>query len=83
MTNDDKEFLKEFLRGFVFVGGVVGVIFLLLVFIGTKIQTPSTERVEVVDKYGDCDIIRYLPEMSGKYFYFLDCPTQKHLVLKK
>ena len=34
----------------------------------------SNERFEVVDRYeGRCDVIRYTPDNSARYSYFLDC----------
>lgn len=36
--------------------------------------TRSIERFEIVDQYQNCDVIRYTPDHSAKYAYFLDCP---------
>jgi len=44
--------------------------------------TPEDRKFEVVDKYGNCDVVRYTPTNAAKYYYFLDCPTQRHSVYK-
>ena len=34
---------------------------------------PEPQRFEVVAKYDGCDVVRYDPEYSARYSYFLDC----------
>ena len=75
MTEDDKQFLKEFLRG----AGSVGIVFggiILLISLLLQSQNPpvETQSTKVVGTYKDCDILRYTPDHSAKYYYFLDCP---------
>jgi hypothetical protein len=49
----------------------------VVIFAGFKAghlkAVPETPKFQVVDKYGQCDVVRYTPYTSSKYFYFLDC----------
>ena len=80
MTEEDKYALKEFLRG---VGTVVGVLitFIVILFViinfslGNKPIDESS--FEVVDKYKECDIIRYAPHQVAEYKYLLYCEGNK------
>jgi hypothetical protein len=79
MTNDDKEFLKEFLTGAMLPVGILGVVVLLTIILNGAANwldsqpTPSNQRFEVVDEYKGCDVVRYNPDGSARYSYFLDC----------
>ena len=78
MTQDDKEFLKEFLRGFG-GGSIVFIVFCLLCSLtiwlsDSKTVADNEQSTKVVGTYKDCDILRYTPDHSAKYYYFLDCP---------
>jgi hypothetical protein len=76
---EDKYALKELLRGVgVFVGASVVFIFILIALAyfasGDKPLEPS---FEVVDKYDNrCNVIRYAPDNSARYVYFLDCSSK-------
>ena len=79
MTEEDKYALKEFLRGVgVFIGTSVVFIIILIVLAhfasGGKPLEPS---FEVVDKYKECDIVRYAPHQVSEYKYFLYCEGNK------
>ena len=38
------------------------------------VQPPvSSQKFEVVDTYSGCDVVRYDPDYSARYTYFLDC----------
>jgi hypothetical protein len=75
MTSDDKEFLKEFIRGVSVTIGLVGIFVLFIAFIGTP-ESPQDEmgspKFKVVDQYKNCDVVRYI-DPSNRYKYFLDC----------
>jgi hypothetical protein len=77
MTEDDKYALKEFRNGVAVTLGVVGIGMLIigaLAMNDTSINQPS---FEVVDKYKECDIIRYAPHQVAEYKYFLYCEKNK------
>ncbi len=35
--------------------------------------SPPEQKFEIVDTYKGCDVVRYTPDYSAKYSYFLDC----------
>ena len=35
--------------------------------------SPPEQKFEVVDTYKECDVVRYTPDNSARYSYFLDC----------
>jgi len=77
MTEDDKYAFKEFRNGVALTLGVVGIGMLIigaLAMNDTSIDQPS---FEVVDKYKECDIIRYAPHQVAEYKYFLYCENNK------
>jgi len=79
MAPEDKYALKELLRGVgVFLGASTVFIVILMVLAhfasGGKPLEPS---FEVVDKYKECDVIRYAPHQVAEYKYFLYCENNK------
>jgi len=79
MTEDDKYALKEFLQG---AGVVVGIPVVLIVILIVIINLTSTKPIneasfEVVDKYKECDVVRYAPHQVAEYKYFLYCEKNK------
>jgi len=74
MTEDDKAAFKEFRNGFALAIAVVGFGILIIGALSMN-NTPINEAsFEVVDKYDNrCNVIRYTPENSARYVYFLDC----------
>ena len=77
MTQDDKEFLKEFLRGASGVVIVVGLFILFVILLGQSQNLPvETQSTKVIGTYKECDIVRYTPDYSSKYYYFLDCSSK-------
>ena len=72
MTQDDREFLKEFLESAGIIVFIVGVFILGLILIGQP-QNPPEQKFEVVDTYNGCDVVKYTPDYSARYSYFLDC----------
>ena len=80
MTEEDKYALKEFLRGVgVFVGAsaVFGIICLVIVNATTGGKPINEASFEVVDKYKECDVVRYAPHQVAEYKYFLYCEKNK------
>ena len=73
MTQEDKVALKEFLIGAAVAIGITAV-FLVLIFASGIISFGDTEqKFEVVDTYNGCNVVRYTPDYSARYAYFLDC----------
>ena len=79
MTPEDKYALKELIRGFgVFASAsaVFIVIILVLAYFSSGGE-PSKPSFEVVDKYKECDVVRYAPHQVAEYKYFLYCEGNK------
>jgi len=67
---------NEFRNGFALVIAVVG--FGILIITSLSNHTPIDDSsFEVVDKYKECDIIRYAPNQASTYKYFLYCEKNK------
>ena len=77
MTQDDKQFLKEFLRGAGSVGIVVGG-FILVLSLLLQSQNPPVESqsTKVIGTYKECDIIQWHYGPLAEYKYFLYCPNE-------
>ena len=75
MTEDDKQFLKEFLRSGGIVGVVVGLFILFVVLLGQSQNPPvESQSTKVVGTYKECDIIQWHYGPLAEYKYFLYCP---------
>jgi hypothetical protein len=79
MTPEDKYALREFLRGVgVFLAAsAVFIIILIALAYSTSGGEPLNSSFEVVDKYKECDIVRYAPHQVAEYKYFLYCENNK------
>ena len=79
MTPENQYALKEFLRGVsVFAGAsVVFIIILIVLAHFASGDKPLESSFEVVDKYKECDIVRYAPHQVAEYKYFLYCENNK------
>ena len=67
----DKEAFNAFARGFTVGLGIFGVAVLFIAMI-TPSNIESEKRFEIVDKYKDCDVVRYTDRSNG-WNYFLHC----------
>jgi hypothetical protein len=68
---------KEFRNGVAFTIAVVAFAMVIIAMI-TDNSTPVNESsFEVVDKYKECDIIRYAPNQAATYKYFMYCEKNK------
>ena len=79
MTEDDKYFLKEFLTS-VFTTGSVFIVFIVILVVIINVSSggkPLESSFEVVDKYKECDVVRYAPHQVAEYKYFLYCGENK------
>ena len=75
MTEDDKQFLKEFLTGGATVGIVVGLFILFISSLSLSQDKPVEEQsTKVVGEYKGCDIIQWHYGPLAEYKYFLYCP---------
>ena len=79
MTEEDKYALREVLQG---AGIVVGAFaaFIVVMIVLAQISTngePLKSSFEVVDKYKECDVVRYAPHQVAEYKYFLYCEKNK------
>jgi hypothetical protein len=76
MTPEDKYALKELLHGVgVFAGAsVVFIIIMIMLAHFASGGKPLEPSFEVVDKYKECDVVRYAPHQAAEYKYFLHCP---------
>jgi len=80
MTEEDKYALKEFLRGVsVFLGAsaVFILILIVLAYFTSGGKPINSASFEVVDKYKECDVVRYAPHQVAEYKYFLYCEKNK------
>jgi hypothetical protein len=79
MTEEDKFALKEFIRGAGVVAGVVIVFISILIALSyfSTSGEPLSPSFEVVDKYKECDVVRYAPHQAAEYKYFLYCEKNK------
>ena len=77
MTEDGKYAFKEFRNGVALTLGVVGIAMLIIGALAMN-DTPIDESsFEVVDKYKECDIVRYAPNQAATYKYFMYCENNK------
>ena len=79
MTEDDKYFLKEFLTS-VFTTSSVFIVFIVILVVFINVSSggkPLESSFEVVDKYKECDVVRYAPHQVAEYKYFLYCEKNK------
>jgi len=79
MTEEDKYALKELIRGVsVFLGA--SAVFIVLMMVLAHFASdgePLKSSFEVVDKYKECDVVRYAPHQVAEYKYFLYCEKNK------
>ena len=70
----DKEAFREFAKGASCVIVIMVVFTLIIATIGTP-ETDTSEKFVVVDKYKECDVVRYT-DRSNSWHYMLDCRTK-------
>ena len=71
----DKEAFNEFAKGASCAIAMMGVFTLIIATIGTP-ETDTSEKFVVVDKYKECDVVRYT-DRSNTWHYMLDCPIKQ------
>ena len=66
-----KDELKNYTPLFVFI------LLNLCVFLWFNMLKPSnppeSPKFSIVDKYGKCEVVKYVPQSSSRSYYFLDC----------
>ena len=79
MTEEDKYALKEFLNGAGVFAACAGILITILISIVyfTSGGEPTSSSFEVVDKYKECDVVRYAPHQAAEYKYLLYCEGNK------
>jgi hypothetical protein len=80
MTPEDKYALREFLRGVgVFLGAsaVFIIILMVLAYFASGDKPINSASFEVVDKYKECEVVRYAPYQVAEYKYFFYCEKNK------
>ena len=73
MTEDDKDALKEFMRGVAFTIGLSAIVILGFVIVSDNDTPELKPTAEVVDTYKGCDIIQWHYGPLAEYKYFLHC----------
>ena len=79
ISDEDKSALKEFLTA-VGVTASVFVVFIIILLAIINVSSggkPLESSFEVVDKYNECDVVRYAPHQVAEYKYFLYCGENK------
>ena len=67
----------EFRNGVALTLGVVGIAILIIVALSMNDTSIDESSFEVVDKYKECDVVRYTPQQTATYKYFLYCENNK------
>ena len=70
----NKEAFRELARGVTFVIATVAGI-MLFALLPSGVDDASPIKFEVVDKYEQCDVVRYT-DKTNRWHYFLHCPNQ-------
>ena len=73
MTEDDKQALKEFMRGVAFTVGVVGIAIIGIAILSNNNVPDDKQDTKVVGTYKECDIIQWHYAPLAEYKYFLYC----------
>jgi len=71
---------QEFLRGvgvFLAASAVFIIILIMLAYFASGDKPINEASFEVVDKYKECDVVRYAPHQVAEYKYFLYCEKNK------
>jgi len=45
-------------------------------FRAKPVEAVPTSNFTVIEKYKGCDVVRYTPDQSARYTYFLDCKNE-------
>ena len=65
---------NEFRNGVAFTVAITAFAFVIIAMVVGNNSIPIDQpSFEVVDKYKECDIVRYAPNQAATYKYFLHC----------
>ena len=68
----------EFRNGVAFTIAITAFAFVVIAMVVGNNNTPELKAsFEVVDKYKECDVVRYAPHQVAEYKYFLYCEKNK------
>ena len=68
---------KEFRNGVAFSVAITAFAFVVIAVVIGDGKQVSESSFEVVDKYRECDIVRYAPNQAATYKYFMYCEKNK------
>ena len=69
---------NEFRNGVAFCFAITAIAFVVIAMVVGNDSIPINESsFEVVDKYKECDVVRYTPQQTATYKYFLYCEKNK------
>jgi hypothetical protein len=69
---------NEFRNGVAFTIAITAFAFVVIAMVVGNNNIPIDESsFEVVDKYKECDIVRYAPNQAATYKYFMYCEKNK------
>ena len=68
---------NEFRNGVAFSIALTAFAFVVIAMVVGDGKQISESSFEVVDKYKECDVVRYAPHQVAEYKYFLYCEKNK------
>ena len=69
---------NEFRNGMAFSIAITAFAFVVIAMVvGSNSESINEASFEVVDKYKECDVVRYAPQQTATYKYFLYCEKNK------
>jgi hypothetical protein len=68
------DYYRAWLLGIVCGMSFLSIFYMVNVALDTKeLQPQPKSNFEVIEQYKGCDVVRYTPDHSARYTYFLDC----------
>ena len=68
---------NEFRNGVAFSIALIAFAFVVIAMVVGDGKQISESSFEVVDKYKECDVVRYAPHQVAEYKYFMYCEKNK------
>ncbi len=77
MTEHPIKNLRALVVTWILFGGLFALVLTLVLSGKDAADTQNPSRFEIVDKYGECDVVRYTkPNGGATYAYFLHCKSE-------